>query len=253
MKFVLTTLSAVGLLFCSACFELTHSATNSSINAPSPPKIDGSPDKKLNGLNSEMLVFDLVLSPEKKQEKVYHEVFDFYGSAKIKSGDEFDIMNEYGFLGKGRFINYVADSEEADGHWTVEVMKESLRSDFRELSFTRMKEMEKENPMIPAYGIFPSEPGRKNIRSGDKVDASEKGKSERKSVFISLPKEIQAGADVYAEKRELEYPNRWADLNGDGKIDFVYIRVRCEEKPYSHCGKYLSLLEGKWTELPKKN
>lgn len=76
--------------------------------------------------------------------------------------------------------------------------------------------------------------------------------SERHSVFMSLPKEIRDGADVYNKaEQDLEYPNRWADLDGNGKIDFVYIRVRCEEKPYSHCGKYLSLLDGKWIELPE--
>lgn len=161
-------------------------------------------------------------------------------------------MNEYGFLAKGRFIKYVNSSDETDGHWIVEVIKDSLRPDFDNLSQTRMMEMEKENPIIPAYGVYPSRPERKNIRSGDKVDMSEKGMSERQAVFLSLPQEIRDKANVYSENRELEYPNRWADLDGDGKIDFVYMRVRCLENPRSHCGKYLSLTDGKWTELMER-
>jgi len=254
MKFILLTLAVVSLLLGSACPELKNSVVNSKDKMASPtPKVENSLDKKSNSLNQGITVFDLILAPfEKNQKKITGRVFSIYGSAKIKKDDEFDIMNEYGFLGKGRFVKYVNSTKEKDGYWVIETAKNNVRPDIDELSFTRMGEMEKEYPILPAYGVFPSKSERRNIRSGGKVDMSEKGTSERQLVFQSLPKEIQDGSDVYNERRELEYPNRWSDFDGDGKIDFVYVRVRCSEEPHSHCGKYLHLLDGKWIELPEK-
>lgn len=202
----------------------------------------------------EITVFDLILKPiEKKQKNVTEEVYKFYGSAEIAKNSEFDIVNEYGFLAKGKFVKYIEPTQDSDGSWEIEIIKDSLRSDFNKLSKTRMMEMENESPTIPAYGVFPSTSARQTIRSGEKIDQSDKAKSERQSVYRSLPTEITERADVYSQKGELEYPNRWADFDGDGKIDFVYIRVRCDENPNSHCGKYLYFYAGKWSELPENN
>lgn len=255
MRFVSIVLMFVGLLFVSACPELNNKAAQSNVDdLASTPKIDNTAQKKSDESIPEIAVFDLLIAPDElNQKKISDEVEDFYGSAKIEKGAEFDIMNEYGFLGKGKFIKYVKASDDEKGYWEIEILKDTLRPDIDSLSINRMQEMEKEYPILPAYGVFPSKSERKNIRSGDKVDLSEKGMSERQSVFMSLPKEIRDGTDVYNKaEQNLEYQNRWTDLDGDEKIDFLYIRVRCEEKPNSHCGKYLFLQDGKWVELTEK-
>lgn len=254
MRFILLFSIIIGLFCFSACPDLRNSTAQSDVNnSAAIPKVDITPEKKPEESSPEITVFDLILSPYgKKQNKIYNEVEVFYGSAKIEKGAEFDILNEYGFLGKGKFVEYVKLTKDTIGYWKVEISKANVRPDIEKLSYTRMSEMEKEYPILPAYGVFPSKPERAKFKTSDGVDLSEKGISERQTVFMSLPQEIRDGADVYNKaEQNLEYPNRWMDLDGDGKIDFVYIRVRCEEEPYSHCGKYLYLQNEKWIELPE--
>lgn len=250
-------------LFSSCNFSSTATVENARIdvgnnlnvnNVVQTPKVESTTQNTSvsNNSNPEITVFDLVLIPNDKNKEISIKMDDFFGYAEIKSGAEFDILNEYGFLAKGKFVKYVEPSKNSKGYWIVEILKDTLRTDFVELSNTRMLEMEKESPTIPAYGVFPAKSARENIRSGDKVDMSENAISRRQAVFMSLPDEIKENANVYSQKGQLEYPNRWADSDGDGQIDFVYIRVRCEAEPNSHCGKYLYLQDGNWSELPKK-
>ena len=256
MKSFLTVSIFVWLtLFAAACPEAKNLSASSNIADAAAPSSDddNAAHKKSDDSAEQIAVFDLLLSPfEKNQKAVVEEVSEFYGAAKIEAGAEFDIVNEYGFLGKGKFKSYVKPSKNERGHWLIEIRKNRVRPDLEELSSRRMQEMEKEYPLLPAYGIFPSKPERKKIKTSQGVDLSENGMSERQTIFLSLPKPVRDGVDVYNKaEQNLEYPNRWADLDSDGKIDFVYIRIRCEENPHSHCGKYLSLFNGRWTELPE--
>lgn len=86
MKFILVVLMTVGLMFVTACPELGNSAAAPNVNNLTPtPEVYGTPQKKSGESTSEIAVFDLILTPyEKKQKKIYDEVFSFYGWAKIK-------------------------------------------------------------------------------------------------------------------------------------------------------------------------
>lgn len=283
MKFVLSLSVLMGLLFTTACPGLKNSAAEADKNAglsktvennarqgDSVPPIASETSRKDQSGGSQpspetvdkpaVGVFQVVLSrfrygqkKFKKQDFDFFEnrVFEFNGWAEMKAGLEFDIVNQYGFLGRGRMVKFVAATADESAFWEIEVIKNSLRSDLDRLAETRMGELEAETPSLPAIGIFPSRPERKSISSGNRIDTGEKALAERQAVYSGLPKEIRDRADVYGEAGSLEYPNGWADLDGDGKIDYVYIRVRCDEKPGSHCEKNLFRTADKWSELPE--
>lgn len=277
MRFFLLLSVVIGLLCFTGCPELQNSTTESNSNSvfsrtnssnaqqnPTPPFLTETDSNQLTNKKltdkPNIGIFDVVLSPfrynQKKLQKQPFGFFDnsfdtYFGWGEVKEGLEFDIMNQYGFLGKGRIVKFIKPNNNYDGYWEIEVIKNSLRDDIAELADTRMGELEAELPSIPAIGVFPSKSERKNSKSGNKIDTSEKARSERHIIYLNLPEEIRNNADVYGERGDLEYPNSWTDLDGDGKIDFVYIRVRCAEKPRSHCGKYLFLQNGKWLELPQ--
>ncbi len=279
MKFLLSIILILSQLFFSTCatteykvVELNkNSALTESNSSITPANLEATPSPSSSSyLNFDTIsprnigIFDVILSPIDERGKGKKIQYDFYenqlsswvGEANIKEGSEFDLMNEYGFLGKGRVTRFVAATKTEEGYWEIEVLRDSLRSNIDELANTRMREREKESPSLPAIGIFPSLSTRKHIRSGDKIDMSEKAMEKRQAVYLSLPKEIRDNADVYGQSGSLEYPNTWADLDGDGNIDYVDIRVQCEERVHSHCNKNLLLLDGKWNELTepiKKN
>ena len=245
MKFVLSILVFAGLFFISACPGLKNSSAESN-NNPYLSKTDDTTLRQNNSIsespkdvengNSQTLaldktavgIFHIVLSPfrynqekDKKQDFNFFDnrIFSFFGSAEIKEAKEFDIVNQYGFLGRGRIVKFVKPTKDQSAYWKIEIIKNSLRDNLGELADTRMGELEAEIPLLPAIGVFPSNAGRKNIRSGDKIDTSEKATAERQAIYLSLPKQIRDKADVYGEAGELEYPNIWADLDGDGAID----------------------------------
>ena len=271
MKFVLL----FSIMLCLICFPACQEAKTSSVepngnsasqstknatfNNSSSATLSETPDDAINAPN--IGVFYLTLSPfrssQKKLKKQHFGLWrgdfnSFFGWAKIKEGLEFDIINQYGFLGKGRVLEFVKSINDPPGFWKAEVITTSLRNDLNKLANTRMGELEAELPSIPAIGVFPSKPERKNIWSGAKIDSGKKAMSKRATVFLSLPEEIKDNAEVYGQKGNLEYPNSWADLDGNGKIDYVFIRVRCKKKPRSHCEKNLFLHNGKWVDLPKR-
>lgn len=284
MKFVLLVSIIYGFLFASACPELKNSAaqSNADTNLSKTDSRAARENTSIPAASSETLrefehknrrtpetaidkpdvgIFYVVLSPfrynQKKAKKqgfgfFDNRLFSSFGWVKIKEGLEFDIVNQYGFLGKGRIVKFVKAKKGSSAYWEIAVVKNSLRDEIDKLAETRMGELEAESPSLPAIGVFPSKPERAGIRSGDKIDATAEATAARQTVYLSLPKEITDNADVYGEAGKLEYPNDWADLNGDGEIDYVNIRIRCEEKPHSHCEKNLFLHDGKWIELPEK-
>lgn len=284
MRYVLLLSIIVGSMFTTACPGSRNSAAEANknagspkpveINAPQnaavPPTAPGTAGGKKSGDDQPpsgtadkpaVGIFQVVLSPFRYgQKKFKKQSFDFFENhvtdfnswAEMKAGLEFDVVNQYGFLGKGRVVKFVAATADQSAFWEIEIVKGSLRNDLDKLAETRMGELEAEVPSLPAIGIFPSRPERKNIRSGERIDTSEKAIAERQAVYASLPEKIRDNADVYGEAGKLEYPNGWADLDGDRKIDYVYMRVRCADKPNSHCEKNLFRQADKWSELPEK-
>ena len=243
------------LLFLLSCYSAQIRSSAQDATATPPVNSNAKPSPEIAETPKDetlpaMSFFEVEISPfEKKDKTISVQIEEVNGWADIKEGAEFDIVNEYGYLGKGK-LRFVKKEPGAPGYWLADVSKKDMRPNINELCKQRMQEREKESPRIPALGVYPSLSERSKTKTAAAMDMSEGARAAREAVYRSLPKEVIDRADVYGEKGSLEYPNSWADLDGDGKIDYASIRVTCAELPNSHCIENLFLHSGKWIKIP---
>lgn len=195
-------------------------------------------------------ILDVSLFPdEKNKSKFVIEINSVSGLLEPKAGTEFDVMNEYGFLAKAKLTG-----KDKDGFWNAEVIAGSHRSNLFKLAETRMLEREKESPNLPAFGVFPSDSKRSTINLGDKIDITEQAINYRTNVYRSLPSEAQnfGTSDAKGNDGNLGVLDGWSDLDGDGKIDFVVLRGKCNAGKNEMCSKKFVFQNDKWLEIPSK-
>jgi hypothetical protein len=231
----------IAVILLSGCNQIS-SVNSSNVELKTTPKETVSIAENIG-------ILDVTIFPNEKNQKQFEiQVDSVSGSLAAKEGTEFDVMNEYGFLAKGKLI-----SKDNDGFWKAEVIAESIRPNLFELCQNRMLEREKESPNIPAFGVFPTDSARSKINSGNKIDVSEKAVNYRVSVYKSLPKEIQdfGNAVTKGTKGNLDSLDAWSDFNGDGEIDFVVIKNNSAKDEIGR-RKYL-IKNNNWLEIKRQN
>lgn len=169
---------------------------------------------------------------------------------KARSGVEVDLMNCSGYLASGRL--YASDdSNSSVPDWKLKISPETIAKDAKakieRCNLYKEQDSAKDKvPLSNAFAVAPMNKSRVEITISD-IDT--------KKVFVSLPEDIKEWAN---SKVNLEFWKRekdnltlshdsWADLDGDGKIDLVYIYgYDDEEHGY---GIVLYLINGKWKNI----
>lgn len=174
-----------------------------------------------------------------------------FPTEKVGTTLEVDIMNCAGFLARAKAVR----QDEGYSAWKLELIPESVAQD----AANRIKQCDGDKGIDEsssvAFALSPSLPERQTFKLEKSPDLAQ--------LYDSLPEElkqwlkageVKVGDESPRPKGKLDpknYGDTWADINGDGKVDLIIVKSKCDGTPEDDltCGRIWYLSGGKWREI----
>ena len=272
MKLFLVTLMVFGLLFVSACPGLRNSAASPDASSVLPinQQTNARQDNSNSATSSKTPIPKFEFTPKESMvwigyvraetlediEKTFAldngTIDDSPKYSKIGMTTNVDIFNCAGYLMSGKA------HKRGDFGWKFELMSETVAADaiekMKRCDSSLEKESDEKKVMIGNYifALAPTDKARKNTKTPN-LDAT--------GIFAQLPRSIQKKInDTSLSKEEAirrkikgeisaENSDQMADIDGDGKVDLIYLQQLCRDPEHPDldgCSFLLMKINGKW-------